>query len=58
MPREDWVKIQNGIADLMVAEFSSEELVEIRSALDEAEAELERGEGLTLEQARKQLGLS
>ena len=58
LPREDWVKIQNGIADMMVAEFSPEEVAEIRSALDEAEAELERGEGLTIEQARKRLGLS
>jgi len=58
MPYEDWVKIQNGIADMMSAEFSPEEMAEIRSALDEAEAELDRGEGLTIEQARNQLGLS
>jgi hypothetical protein len=34
-----------------------EEVSEIRAALAEAEAELERGEGITIEQARKQLGL-
>ncbi|MCE0521486.1 MAG: hypothetical protein LV480_01070 [Methylacidiphilales bacterium] len=57
MPREDWVTIQNGIADMIAAKFSPEEVAEIRSALDEAEAELERGEGFNSEEIRKQLGL-
>jgi hypothetical protein len=57
MPYEDWVTIQNGIADMMVAEMSSEEIEEIRAALAEADAEIERGDVLTSEQARKQLRL-
>jgi hypothetical protein len=57
MPYEDWVTIQNGIADMMVAEMSPQEIEEIRAALAEADAEIERGDVLTLEQARKQFGL-
>jgi len=38
-------------------EFSPEEIEEIRQALAEADAEFERGEGLSSEEIRKQLGL-
>ena len=57
MPQEEWMKIQCGIADLITARFSSEEVADIRKALAEAEAEFERGEGLSSEMMRKQLGL-
>ena len=57
MPQEDWMKIQCGIADLITAKLSSEEIAEIREALAEAEAEFERGEGLGSEAIRRQLGL-
>ena len=57
MPHEDWVKIQCGIAELISAKLSSTEIAEIREALTEAEAEFERGEGLTSSEIRKQLGL-
>jgi hypothetical protein len=57
MPREDWMKIQSGIADLMAADFSPEEVTEIRAALEESEAQFERGEGMTIEEARKRLDL-
>jgi len=57
MPQEDWMKIQCGIAELITAKFSSEEVSEIREALAEAEAEFERGEGLSSKEIRKQLGL-
>jgi hypothetical protein len=57
MPQEDWMKIQCGIAELITAKFSSEEASEIRTALAEAEAEFERGEVLSSEEIRKQLGL-
>ena len=57
MPREDWMKIQRGIAELIAAEFSTEETTEIRQALAEAQAEFERGEGLSSGEMRKQLGL-
>jgi len=57
MPQEDWMKIQCGIADLITARFSSDEVSEIREALAEAEAEFGRGEGLGREEVRKQLGL-
>jgi hypothetical protein len=58
MPYEDWVTIQNGIADMMVAEMSPEEIEEIRAALAEADVDIERGDVLTSEQARKHLGLT
>ena len=57
MPQEDWMKIQRGIAELITAKFSSGEASEIREALSEAEAEFGRGEGLSSEEVRKQLGL-
>ncbi len=57
MPQEDWMKIQCGIAELITSKFSSEEVSEIREALTEAEAEFARGEGLSSEEIRKQLGL-
>ena len=44
MPQEELLKIQEGIAELIAARFSPEEWAEIRAALDEAEAEIERGE--------------
>ncbi len=58
MPYEDWVTIQNGIADMMVSEMSPEEIEDIRAALAEADADIERGDVFTSEQARKHLGLS
>ena len=57
MPREDWMKIQSGIADLITGKFSPEEIAEIREALAESEAEFNRGEGLSSEAMRRQLGL-
>jgi hypothetical protein len=57
MEREDWIKIQCGIAEMMAADFSPEEETEIKAALAESEAEFERGGGMTIEQARKKLGL-
>ena len=56
MPREDWMKIQCGIAELITANFSPDEISDIRAALAEAEAEFERGEGLSSEEIREQLG--
>ena len=57
MPYEDWVKIQCGIADLMLAKFSSQEIAEINEALAESEAEYRRGESMSGEEIRKRLGL-
>ncbi len=57
MPREDWIKIQRGIAEMITAKFASEEITEIQEALAEAEAEFERGEGQSSEEIRRQLGL-
>ena len=57
MPEEDWMKIQCGIAELITAKFSTEEIADIRNALAEAEAEFERGEGLSSEAVRKHLGI-
>ena len=47
MPQEDWTKIQRGIADLITARFSNAEIADIRQALAEADAEFERGEGMS-----------
>jgi hypothetical protein len=57
MPREDWMKIQSGIADMIAADFSPEEVSEIRAALEESEAQFNRGEGMSIEEARNKLGL-
>ena len=57
MSWEDWATIQNGIAEMMAAEMSSEEIEEVRAALAEADAEFERGEGMTGEELRSKLGL-
>ena len=58
LPRDEWGKIQAGIADLMIAELSQAEVGEVGEALAEAEAELQRGEGISSEEARKRLGLT
>ncbi len=58
MTYEDWVRINQGIADMIVAQFSPEEIAEIDAALKESEAEIERGEVFTAEQVKKRLGLS
>ena len=57
MPHEDLVKIQCGIADMMLAKFSSQEIAEINEALAESEAEYRRGESMSSEELRKRLGL-
>ena len=57
MPQEDWTKIQRGIADLITARFSNAEIADIRQALAEADAEFERGEGMSSKEMRKQFGL-
>ena len=58
MPREDWLKIQSGIAEMFAARLSAEELSEILNALAEADAEFARGEALSGAEVRRQLGLS
>lgn len=57
LPREDWVKIQTGIADLIAAEFSAGEIASIRNALAEADAEFARGESFDRDEIRRRLGL-
>jgi hypothetical protein len=57
MPEEDWITIQCGITEMSATRFSPEEIAEINKALDEADAEFERGEGLSNAEARKLLGL-
>jgi hypothetical protein len=57
LPQEDLLEIQSGIAELITGRFSPEEITEINQALDEADAELERGEGSSSAEVRKQLGL-
>ena len=58
MPREDWLKIQAGIAEMFTARLAPEEASEIQDALAESDAEFARGEGLTGAEVRRRLGLS
>jgi hypothetical protein len=44
MPSEEWMKIQSGIAEMLLARFSEVETSEIGKALAEAEREFARGE--------------
>ncbi len=57
LSQEDLLELQFGIAELMSSRFSSEEIAQINQALDVADAEFERGEGLSGTEVRKQLGL-
>ena len=57
LPREDWIRIQAGIAEMVAAGFTTEENTEIRNALAEAEAEFTRGEGMSGGDLRRRLGL-
>lgn len=57
MPVSEWLKIQAGIAELLAARLSAEETAEIRSALNEAETELARGEGVSRDEMRRHFGL-
>ena len=58
MPREDCLKIQEGIAEIFVSRFSPTEVADIRDALAEADAEFARGEGHTGAEVRSKLGLA
>jgi DNA-binding transcriptional regulator YiaG len=57
LPSEEWLKIQSGIAEMLAARLSEEEISEIREALAEAEAEFARCEGIDSEEMRRRLGL-
>ncbi len=58
MPRDDWMRIQCGLAEMISAQFTSAEKADILHALAETEAEFERGEGLDEQAARRRLGLA
>jgi hypothetical protein len=57
MPVSEWLKIQAGIAELLAARLSEEETAEIRDALNEAEREFARGEGVNGDEMRRHFGL-
>ena len=57
MPSEEWMKIQSGIAKMLAARFSEQDVAEIHQALAEAEAEFARGEGIESEEMRRRFGL-
>jgi hypothetical protein len=57
MPSEEWMKIQAGIAEMLAARFSSDDISEIRGALAESEGEFARGEGINSEEMRRRFGL-
>jgi hypothetical protein len=57
MSEEDLLAVQSGIAEMMAARFSPGDIAEINHALDEADAEFARGEGMSSAALRKQLGV-
>jgi hypothetical protein len=57
MPSEEWLKIQSGIAEMLAARFSADEVSEIQEALAEADAEFARGEGISSKEMRRHFGL-
>jgi DNA-binding FadR family transcriptional regulator len=57
MATEELLLIQSGIAEMMVARFTPEEIAEIRESLDQAEAAFERSEGIRIEDIRKEFGI-
>jgi hypothetical protein len=57
MPTTDWMEIQSGIAKMLAARFSAGETAEVSEALAEAEAELDRGDGLSGDEMRMHFGL-
>lgn len=57
LPREEWGKVQSGIADLMAAELTSGDVAEVREALAAAEGEFRDGAGGSAEEVRKVFGL-
>ncbi len=58
MPSADWLKIQAGLAEMVASRFSGDEVLEIHTALAEADAEFERGEAVSGAEVRRQLGLA
>jgi len=58
MSWEDLATIHNGIVKMMTDSLSPQEIKEIREALAESEADIARGDVMTSEELRKQLGLS
>jgi DNA-binding transcriptional regulator YiaG len=57
MPTEDLLEIQSGIAEMIVASFSPDEISEIRESLARAEAEFARGEGISSEEIWREFGI-
>jgi hypothetical protein len=57
MPTADWMRIQSGIAEMLAARFSADEVDEVREALAEAGAQFARGEGLNGDDIRSHFGL-
>lgn len=57
MPVSEWLKIQAEIAELLAARLSAEETAEIRDALNEAETEFARGEGVSGDEMRRHFAL-
>lgn len=58
MPGADWLKIQASLAEMVASRFSGAEIIEINAALAEADGEFARGEAISGEEVRRQLGLA
>jgi hypothetical protein len=57
MSRGEWMKIQAGIAEMIAAKFSDEEVSDIQRAFAEAEAEFARWEGIESDEMRRHFGV-
>ena len=58
LPALDWLKIQSGLAEMVVTRFSASELTETCAALAEAEAEFTKGSSMTGAEDRVRLGIA
>lgn len=57
MPREEWMKIQDGVAGMHAARLPESKTSEIRDAMNEAEAEFSRDQGISISEMRRHFGL-
>ena len=57
MPSEEWMRIQSGIAEMIVSRLSDEETAEIHEALTEAETQFAKGKGVGGQEVRRLFGL-
>jgi hypothetical protein len=57
MPMEEWSKIQEGIAEMILKKFNAGEITEIGRSLEEADEDFARGDFVTSEEIDREFGL-